>query len=78
MEHPLHYNPAIGNYQVGPSESERKGAIIQDINTIQISLGKEPVGPSQFEELMRCSLGKLQEFINDQAELLRRTKQNIY
>lgn len=77
MEYPLRYNPSVGEYQVGPTEAEKKGAIIQDINTIQMSLGKEPVGISQFEELMRCSLGKLQEFINDQAELLRRTK-NCY
>ena len=74
MEYPLHYNPSVGEYQVGPTEAERKGAIIQDINTIQMSLGKGPVDEVQFEALMNCGLGKLQEFINDQAEALRRAK----
>ncbi len=70
MEHPLHYNTAADQYSVGPTESEQKGRIISDISAIQIKLGKGPVGPGQFEELMRCSLGKLQEFINDQASIL--------
>lgn len=74
MEYPLHYNPSVGNYSVGPTEDQRKVAIIQDINTVQISLGKGPVDEFQFEALMNCSLGKLQEFINDQAEALRRAK----
>lgn len=68
----LTYNPQILSYSVPPSESERKGAMIADINTIQKELGKEPVDECQFEMLMNKSLKDLEEIINDQAALLTR------
>ncbi len=67
---PLTYSVRHLGYILGPSESQRKGAVIQDINTIQLRLGKGPVGLKQFEELMKCSLRELENFINDQANLL--------
>ena len=67
---PLTYSVQQLGYILGPSVSQRKGQIIQDINTIQLKLGKGPVDLEQFEKLMRCSLNDLEIFINDQASLL--------
>ena len=72
--HPLHFNPSTAQWSIGPTEAERKGAIIADISTIQVSLGKGPVGLAQFEMLMQLPLGKLQEFVLDQSSLLERIK----
>ena len=67
---PLVYAAQTLGYILGPSVSQRKGAIIQDINTIQLKLGKGPVNLKQFEYLMEQPLNMLEQFINDQASLL--------
>ena len=67
---PLTYCAKHLGYILGPSEAQKKGVIIQDINTIQLKLGKGPVELEQFENLMKCSLDALEKFINDQASLL--------
>lgn len=65
-------------YILGPSVSEKKGRIIQDINTIQLKLGKGCVDAEQFEQLMNCSLTALEKFINDQASLLSVPQHHIF
>ena len=67
---PLVYAAQTLGYILGPSVSQRKGAIIQDINTIQLKLGKGPVDLKQFEMLMQQPLAMLERFINDQSSLL--------
>lgn len=70
----LTYNPAALVYEILPSLNQRKGRIIEDINTIQIHLGKEPIDFEQFDMLMDCDLDYLQRIVNDQASLIERTK----
>ncbi len=45
----LTYNPAALVYEILLSLNQRKGRIIEDINTIQIHLGTEPI---DFEQLL--------------------------
>ena len=75
---PLVYAANRLGYILGPSEAERKGTIIQDINTIQMKLGKGPVDLNQFESLMQCTLADLERFINDQASLLNPPQHHIF
>lgn len=75
----IHFNAGLPDgqsYEVQPPEWQKKGALIADINTIQVALGKEPVGLKQFEELMLCSLDRLTAFVNDQSSLLALVKPN--
>ncbi len=67
---PLTYCAKHLGYILGPSDAQKKGVIIQDINTIQLKLGKGCVDIEQFEKLMQCELSALEKFINDQASLL--------
>lgn len=75
---PLVYSVQQLGYLLGPTESQKKGAIIQDINTIQMKLGKGPVDMNQFESLMQCTLADLERFINDQSSLLNPPQFHIF
>lgn len=75
----IHFNAGLPDgqsYEVHAPEYQRKGALIQDINTIQVSLGKGPVDMKQFEYLMQCTLENLTKFVNDQSSLLSEVKSN--
>lgn len=74
MEYPLMYNPHLEQLEVGPTESQRKAALISDISLIQNCLNKGLVGVNQFDELYDLPLSQLIVMVNDQAELLRRIK----
>lgn len=76
MEHPLIYNPTADHYYVGPTEMQRKVALIHGISIIQERLGKGLVGEEQFEQLMSLPLSQLIVMVNDQAEVLRRAGHN--
>lgn len=70
----LQFNPAALLYEVLPSLNERKGRIIEDINTIQIHLGKGPIDFEQFDMLMECDLEHLTRIVNDQISCIQRAK----
>lgn len=63
-----------GGWEMPAPEWQRKGAIIQDINTIQLEMGKSPVDEHQFEMLMKLDIDHLTRIVNDQASTLDRAK----
>jgi len=66
----INFNAQTMQYEVMPSESERKAALISDINTIEKTLGKEPMDEQRFEMLMNCSIEFLTDTVNNQSNLL--------
>jgi hypothetical protein len=74
MNSTLLYAANMLRYVVLPSLSEKKAAIIHDINIIQQHLGKGPIDPDQFETLMSADLTDLQRVVNDQASALERAR----
>lgn len=74
MNSTLIYAANMLRYVVLPSLSEKKGAIIADISTIQKHIGKGPVDPVQFELLMSASIEELTRIVNDQASTLERAR----
>lgn len=68
----IFYNPQGLRYEVPPTMAQRKAALIQDINTIQLALTKKPIDGMQFDYLESLEIDKLTEIVNDQAELLAR------
>jgi len=74
MNSTLLYAANMLRYVVLPSLSEKKAAIIHDINIIQKHIGKGPVDPHQFELLMECDIEQLKRIVNDQADTLERAR----
>ncbi len=48
--------------------------LIEDINKIQVALGKGPLTPDQFEEFMKSRTLDLELIVHDQSALLNRAK----
>jgi len=73
----LIYNAGKMLYEAMPTETDRKGALISDISTIQIALGKGAVDANQFEHLMSLDIDQLVNVINDQSSLLSHLKNQV-
>lgn len=69
---PLVYSAQFLGYIIGPSLREKKVALIEDINTIQLVLSKKALTAEQFFTFLNCELSKLTKIVEDQAEVLKR------
>lgn len=69
---PLVYSAQFLGYIIGPSLREKKVALIEDINTIQLVLSKKALTAEQFFTFLNYELSELTKIVEDQAEVLKR------
>ena len=71
----IEYSPLTLGYVVNPTakqvEQAQRVSLIEDINTIQCMIGKQPLTTTQFEEFMSSPLEYLMSIVRDQSSLLR-------
>ncbi len=71
---PLQYSVEVLGYILGPKplspEQKQRVRIIEDVNTIQLKLGKRELSPKQFDFLYDAPLNELTNFLNEQSSLL--------
>lgn len=70
----LIYDALTMAWSVPPKESDLKGVLIKDINTIEVALNQGPIDPERFDYLMTLPLKDLQRMAEDQSALLDRVR----
>lgn len=71
----INFNSETMQFEVGPTDWQRKAGMIADISTIQESLGKGCITPEQWDTFIDMGIDELQRIIDDQSELLARHRE---